>query len=129
MSLLQVPRDPGFKSRLERLIKLAINRYNRYRAPESTAKIEKIEGSIVRVRFEGSFCETCGINDWVDDFRYVLEDLGAEADLVAIIEPEDYFNEDWRIGVYRVKKIPEDLERIEREERELEEFFSSEDQD
>ncbi len=124
MALLQVPRDPAFQEKLEKLVELAVKRYNRYRAPESVAKPLKIEGDIVRVRFEGSFCETCGINDWVDDFRYVLEDLGAEAELVAVIEPEDYFVEDWRIGVFRVKKLPDNLDELVREEEELEKYFS-----
>ena len=114
--LLQVPRDRKIIENIKRLVEAAIHRYNKYRAPESIAKLEKIDGNVVRVRFEGSFCETCGINDWVDDFRYVLEDLGAEADLVSIIEPEDYYVEDWRIGVYRIKKLPENIDEIIRNE-------------
>ena len=123
MSLLQVPRDPRFEEKLRKLVDLAVKRYNRYRAPESVAKVENISGDVVRVRFEGSFCETCGINDWVDDFRYVLEDLGAEAELLQVVEPEDYFYEDWRIGIFRVKKLPADLDRLIREEEELEKYF------
>lgn len=96
--------------KLKRFIDHAIRFYNRYRAPESTAELVRITGDRVVVRFEGSFCETCGINDWVEDFKYVLEDLGAEAELIEVIEPEDPFSdEDWRIGVFRVKRIPEEI--------------------
>jgi len=128
MSLLAAPRRREDVKAIEKLVKLAIKRYNRYRGAESQAKLLKIMGDTVVVAFEGSFCETCGINDWVDDFRYVIEDLGGEAELVTVIEPEkpeEFF--DYRIGVFRVKKVPsiEELERIEKEEAELEEWLST----
>ncbi|BEP17914.1 hypothetical protein PYJP_12660 [Pyrofollis japonicus] len=127
MSVLAAPRRREDVKAIEKLVDLAIKRYNRYRGAESEAKLLKIMGDTVIVAFEGSFCETCGINDWVDDFRYVIEDLGGEAELVTIIEPEkpeEFF--DYRIGVFKIKKVPplEELERIEAEERELEEWFS-----
>ena len=128
MSLLAAPRRREEIRAIEKLVELAIKRYNRYRGAESQAKLLKIMGDTVVVAFEGSFCETCGINDWVDDFRYVIEDLGGEAELVTVIEPEkpeEFF--DYRIGVFRVKKVPsiEELERIEKEEAELEEWLSA----
>ena len=128
MSLLAAPRRREEIKAIEKLVELAIKRYNRYRGAESQAKLLKIMGDTVVVAFEGSFCETCGINDWVDDFRYVIEDLGGEAELVTVIEPEkpeEFF--DYRIGVFRVKRVPsiEELERIEKEEAELEEWLSA----
>ena len=128
MSLLAAPRRREEIRAIEKLVELAIRRYNRYRGAESQAKLLKIMGDIVVVAFEGSFCETCGINDWVDDLRYVIEDLGGEAELVTVIEPEkpeEFF--DYRIGVFRVKRVPsiEKLESIEREETELEEWLSA----
>jgi class 3 adenylate cyclase len=112
---------------LHRFVEAAIRRYNRYRGAESRARLVKIVGDKVFVAFEGSFCATCGINDWVEDLKYVMEDLGGEAELLAIIEPEnpeEFY--DYRIGVFRVKKLPapEHLEAIEREEKELDEWFS-----
>jgi hypothetical protein len=128
LSVLAAPRRREDAKAIEKLIDLAIKRYNRYRGVESEAKLLKIMGDTVVIAFEGSFCETCGINDWVDDFRYVIEDLGGEAELVTVIEPEkpeEFY--DYRIGVFRVKKTPplEELERIEKEEAELEEWLSS----
>ena len=128
MSLLAAPRKREEIRAIEKLVELAIKRYNRYRGAESQAKLLKIMGDTVVIAFEGSFCETCGINDWVDDFRYVMEDLGGEAELVTVIEPEkpeEFF--DYRIGVFRVKRVPsiEELERIEKEEAELEEWLSA----
>ena len=98
--------------RLKKFVDRAIEEYNKYRSPESIARLEKIEGDTVYVRFDGSFCRTCGINDWVEDFKYVLEDLGAEAELVEVIEPDPFLpEEDWRIGVFRIKRLPEDKSR------------------
>ena len=91
---------------LKRFVDRAIREYNKYRSPESTARLVRIEGDIVVIRFEGSFCATCGINDWVEDMKYLMEDLGAEAELLEIIEPEDAVfpeEEDWRVGVFRVR--------------------------
>lgn len=126
MSLLAQTRRRIDEDTMKKLVELAIRRYNRYRGAESKARLVKISGDTVIVAFEGSFCETCGINDWVDDFRYVIEDLGGEAELVTVIEPEsmDEFYE-YRIGVFRVRKLPpvEELEAAEREERELEEWL------
>ena len=122
--ILAVKRDPNYEQRLHRLMELAIRRYNRYRGAESCARLLKIQGDRAYVVFEGSFCATCGINDWVDDLRYTLEDLGAEAELVAVIEPQDpgeFY--DYRIGVFRVKRIPDNLDDLERKEKELEDYF------
>ncbi|MEB3807193.1 MAG: hypothetical protein GSR73_06735 [Desulfurococcales archaeon] len=102
--------------KLKRLVDKAIELYNRYRAPESVARLERIEGDVVVVRFDGSFCLTCGINDWVEDFKYVLEDLGAEVELLEIVEPDDPFSEElWRIGFFRVKRVPDRIREPQQE--------------
>ncbi len=91
---------------VKRFVEKAIEVYNRYRGVEARAKLLKVKGDVVYVLFEGSFCETCGINDWVDDLRYVIEDLGGEAELVTVVEPpspEEFF--DYRIGVFKIKKL------------------------
>ncbi len=82
-------------------IRKAIERYNRYRGVEARASLLKISGSRVYVFFEGSFCNTCGVNDWVEDFKYVLEDLGVESELEGVIEPSDPLI-NWRIGVFKL---------------------------
>ena len=93
---------------LKRLIDRAVELYNRYRAPEAVARVVAFTGDRLLVEFRGSFCETCGINDWVEDFKYVLEDVGVEAELVEVVEPDDPFNvEEWRIGVFRIKGVRE----------------------
>jgi len=76
--------------------------YNRYRAPEAQAELLRIEGDKVFVLFKGSFTETCGINDWIMDMIYVLEDEGLKARLLKIHEPMKLM-ENWRIGEFQVK--------------------------
>ena len=86
---------------IREIVEKAAEMYNKYRAPEAIAEIVEVKADHIIVMLDGSFCRTCGINDWVEDFKYVLEDLGYEAELVEIIEPED-MNEEWRIGVFRI---------------------------
>jgi hypothetical protein len=51
----------------------AIEAYNHYRSPEATAKIVKIEKDKLIIDFEGSFCKTCGVYDYLEDFIYELQ--------------------------------------------------------
>ena len=79
----------------------AIEEYNRYRSPEAIAEIIDYKDKDLTVRFAGSFCFTCGINDWIEDLKYVLEDHGVEAEIIEIIEE----NETGRVAKFRVRKI------------------------
>ena len=92
------------RDNLRKAVEKAVREYNRYRSPEATAKLVRINGSRAVIVFEGSFCETCGINEWVTDMKYVMEDLGIEAELEAIEEPESP-NEYRRVGIFRIKRL------------------------
>ncbi len=108
--------------RLKKFIDKAIKEYNKYRSPESTAKLIKMEGEKVVIKFEGPFCATCGINDWVEDMKFVMIDLGAEVDLEEIIEPDEFMpDEDWRIGIFRIRRLPSNIEEEKREKGVVEE--------
>ena len=87
---------------LDRILAKSIELYNRYRAPEAEARIVKVDGEVVVVEFRGPFCETCGVNDWVEDYKYVLEDVGVEARLEEVIEPE-VGEDNVRLGVFRIR--------------------------
>jgi len=88
---------------IDELIREAIQAYNRYRAPEARAEVIDIdEDGNVRVRFEGHFCVTCGVNDYIEDLKYFLEDVGVRADLQEIVEPNNP-EEFWRIGVFKIR--------------------------
>lgn len=84
------------------IIKKAILFYNKYHAPESKAKLIKINNEEIVVKFEGPFCLTCGVTDWIEDFKYVLEDLGLHADLHEVYDIEKYSGSS-KIGVFRIK--------------------------
>ncbi|MBS7620559.1 hypothetical protein KEJ32_00285 [Candidatus Bathyarchaeota archaeon] len=51
----------------------AINEYNKYRSPEARAKLIEISGKELILDFEGSFCRTCGVYDYLEDFIYELQ--------------------------------------------------------
>ncbi len=94
-------KDAGHKVKVPAKIAEAIDEYNRYRSPEATAEIIYYKDKELIVRFTGSFCFTCGINDWIEDLKYVLEDHGVEAEITEIIEE----SETSRVAKFRVKKM------------------------
>jgi hypothetical protein len=53
----------------------AIEEYNKYRSPEAKAKLVKISEKELLLDFEGSFCRTCGVSDYLEDFIYELQKL------------------------------------------------------
>jgi hypothetical protein len=60
---------------LNQLLLRAIEVYNRYRSPEATAKLVVVEKDGFVIEFEGTFCLSCGVRDYFEDFIYELEDL------------------------------------------------------
>lgn len=74
---------------LKEVIRDTINEYNRYRSPEATARLLKINNNHIIVEFTGSFCLTCGLIDWIEDLAYILEDKGLPVKLVDIKASED----------------------------------------
>jgi len=73
--------------------------FNRYRSPESTATLIKIDDKLIHIKFTEPFTSTCGINDWVEDLRYLAEVLCLKLELVEIREDE---KPDYRIGIFKV---------------------------
>jgi hypothetical protein len=55
------------------LVLRAIEVYNRYRSPEATAKLVGVEKDGFIIQFEGPFCQSCGVNDYSEDFICELE--------------------------------------------------------
>jgi len=62
-------------SELVKLVLRAVEVYNRYRSPEATAKLLKLEEDGFTIEFEGSFCQSCGVQDYFEDFIYELKSL------------------------------------------------------
>ena len=65
-------------------VRKAIEQYNRYRSPEAVAELRSIGEKYVELSFRGPFCHTCGVIDWIEDFKYVAEDLGLRLELESV---------------------------------------------
>ena len=60
---------------LKNLVLRTIEVYNRYRSPETTAKLVAVEKDGFILDFEGSFCISCGVRDYFEDFICELETI------------------------------------------------------
>jgi len=60
---------------LGKFVSRTIEIYNRYRRPEATAKLLELEKDSFTIEFEGSFCQSCGAQDYFEDLIYELESL------------------------------------------------------
>jgi len=87
---------------LKQIANKAKELYNRYRSPEATAEIIEVSEDRLVMKFKGSFCETCGLYDWIEDMKYVLRDLSMEVNLV---EAKELGNNEY-IGIFKIKGIP-----------------------
>jgi Iap family predicted aminopeptidase len=60
---------------LEDLVRKAIVLYNRFRSPEATAKLISVTPENVTIAFSGSFCYSCGVLDYIEDFIHEFKIL------------------------------------------------------
>ncbi len=70
-------------------IRKALDEYNRYRGVEARAKLIFIDKDVMTLEFRGSFCETCGYYDWIEDMIYILEEYSIESEIIEIREVDD----------------------------------------
>jgi len=70
-------------------VERAVEEYNKYRSPESTALLLSIEGRRFTIAFVGPYCRTCGFYDYFDDYRVFLEELGVRSKIINIVEVEE----------------------------------------
>jgi hypothetical protein len=59
--------------KLEEAVLKAVDEYNKYRSPEARARFISIQGDKLTIDFEGTFCQTCGVYDYLEDFIYELQ--------------------------------------------------------
>ncbi len=69
------------KQELEELIRKTIILYNRYRSPEAIAKVVSVDLDRVTITFSGSFCYSCGVMDYLEDFIHEFKILTDKAEL------------------------------------------------
>lgn len=65
---------------LGKLVLKTIEVYNRYRSPEAKARLLKLESDGFIIKFQGSFCQSCGVQDYIEDFIYEFESLTSNAE-------------------------------------------------
>ncbi|MEM0325018.1 MAG: hypothetical protein QXW35_03905 [Candidatus Aenigmatarchaeota archaeon] len=71
------------------LIEEAIEKYNKYRSPEATARLMYYQEDKFLVEFSGYFCFTCGYYDYFEDLIYILKEMGLRAKIEKIEEKEN----------------------------------------
>lgn len=74
-------------------IRNAIMRFNHFRSPEAVAEFIAFDSNELHVRFNGSFCQTCGILDYFEDLIFELDSTSpiALSILDFVQEDEDTF--------------------------------------
>jgi hypothetical protein len=87
---------------LKDVVLRAIEVYNRYRSPEATAKLVAVEKDGFVIDFEGSFCASCGVRDFFEDFIYELEIINKEF-RVELVETKPTGSQSFRVQ-YRIKE-------------------------
>jgi len=69
------------QAELEELVRKTVLLYNRYRSPEAVAKIVIVTTESVTIAFSGSFCYSCGVIDYLEDFVHEFKMLTDKAEL------------------------------------------------
>ena len=69
------------QAELEELVRKTVLLYNRYRSPEAVAKIVSGTTESVTIAFSGSFCYSCGVIDYLEDFVHEFKMLTDKAEL------------------------------------------------
>ncbi|NHW00159.1 MAG: hypothetical protein HA496_11125 [Thaumarchaeota archaeon] len=59
--------------KLEEAVLKAVDEYNKYRSPEARARLISIQEDRLTIDFEGIFCQTCGVYDYLEDLIYELQ--------------------------------------------------------
>lgn len=84
--------------KMEDLLETTISEYNELRSPYAKAKLLEVKGSIIKVQFEGHFCESCCMDEYFLDLVYELEPKGIEIEFLGFhfVESETF------IAKYRI---------------------------
>jgi hypothetical protein len=86
---------------LEEAVLKAVDEYNKYRSLEAKAKLIEIQEEELTIDFEGTFCWTCGVYDYFEDFMYELQEL---VDLnIEVLSFKEYESGKFRVK-YRFKR-------------------------
>jgi hypothetical protein len=88
------------QAELEEVVRKTVLLYNRYKSPEATAKVVSIAPEKVTIAFSGSFCYSCGVldflEDFVHDFRMLTDKAELKIDKTRQVNPRT-FEADYRV--------------------------------
>jgi hypothetical protein len=83
------------------LVLKTIEVYNRYRCPEVKAKLVEMKNNGFVIDFEGTFCQSCGVKDYFDDFSAELEDI-SKTECFHVVESDPTGPQSFRV-TYQLK--------------------------
>ncbi len=63
------------------MVRKTVALYNRFRSPEAFAKVVLVSPEMVTISFSGSFCYSCGVLDYIEDFVHEFKMLTGRAEL------------------------------------------------
>lgn len=66
---------------LEDVVRKTVLLYNRYKSPEATAKVVSVTPEKVTITYSGSFCYSCSVVDFLEDFVHDFKMLTDKAEL------------------------------------------------
>jgi hypothetical protein len=88
------------QTELEEIVRKTVTLYNRYRSPEAVAKIVSVTRESVTIAFSGSFCYSCGvvefIEDFVDEFKMLTDKAELKIDKTRQVNPRT-FEADYKV--------------------------------
>lgn len=58
---------------LKSVVRKTVAVYNRFRSPEAFAKVVLVTPDLVVISFSGSFCYSCGVLDYIEDFIHEFQ--------------------------------------------------------
>ena len=70
-------QDPELSALLLKTVEV----YNRYRSPEAAAKLLRLQEDGFIIAFQGSFCKSCGVQDYFEDFIYELKSFNSSVEV------------------------------------------------
>jgi len=87
--------------KLKEAVLKAVDEYNKYRSPEARARLIRIREDKLTIDFEGTFCQTCGVYDYLEDFIYELQNFVDMS--IEILNFKEYAPGEIRVE-YRLKR-------------------------
>ncbi len=69
---------------IEKILEKTVLLYNRLKNPQIFAKTILITKELIAVSFSGTFCFSCGVLNYIEDFTHSFKALTAKAELKII---------------------------------------------